>query len=165
MSVEVKRGQVIERDDLLRRLTQMQYARNNLDFRQGSFRARGDVIEVFPAYEADEVIRIELFGDEIERLEVVNPLRGEIVRSLESATVYPANHYVTPQERIVVALEGIAEELEVRVRELRGSGKLLEAQRLEQRTRHDMEMLRAAGVCNASATWTVAPPENHPRPS
>ncbi len=154
MSVEVKRGQVIERDDLLRRLTQMQYARNNLDFRQGSFRARGDVIEVFPAYEADEVIRIELFGDEIERLEVVNPLRGEIVRSLESATVYPANHYVTPQERIVVALEGIAEELEVRVRELRGSGKLLEAQRLEQRTRHDMEMLRAAGVCNGIENYS-----------
>jgi excinuclease ABC subunit B len=154
MSVEIERGQTIERDDLLRRLTQMQYARNHLDFRQGSFRARGDVVEVFPAYEADEVIRVELFGDEIERIEVVNPLRGEVVRSLERATVYPANHYVTPQERIESALEGIGEELEERLGRLRGSGKVLEAQRLEQRTRHDMEMLRAAGVCNGIENYS-----------
>ena len=99
-------------DDLLRRLTQMQYSRNNLDFRRGTFRARGDVVEVFPAYEEDRVIRFELFGDELESILEVDPLRGEILEEKERVTVYPSGHYVTPQERMERAVVGIEEELE-----------------------------------------------------
>jgi len=147
MALPVEVGQVLDRDDLLRGLTKLQYARNNLDFRRGTFRVRGDVIEVFPSYEEDEVIRIELFGDEVERMAVVNPLRGEVLRPLEQATLYPANHYVTPEDRVLTAAEGIAEELDERLHQLNKADKLLEAQRLEQRTRHDLELLRTIGVC------------------
>ncbi len=147
MALSLEVGGTIDRDDLLRRLTQMQYSRNNLDFRRGSFRARGDVVEVFPAYEEGKVIRIELFGDEIEALLEVDPLRGEVLAQRESVQVYPSGHYVTPAERVLLAADGIAEELEGRLRELRKSDRLLEAQRLEQRTRHDLEMMREAGHC------------------
>jgi excinuclease ABC subunit B len=154
MALELRRGQSVVREDLLRRLTQMQYARNNLDFRRGTFRARGDVIEVFPIYEEDVVTRIELFGDEIEALVQVDPLRGEILRDLEKTTIYPAGHYVTPHERLQKAIEGIEGELEERLRELRRADKLLEAQRLESRTRHDLELLREAGVCNGIENYS-----------
>jgi excinuclease ABC subunit B len=147
MSLTLERGQNLERDGLLRRLTMMQYSRNNLDFRRGTFRARGDVIEVFPAYEEDRVIRLELFGDELETILEVDPLRGEVLRELEQATLYPSGHYVTPTERLQRALEGIEDELEQRLAELARAGKLLEKQRLEQRTRYDLELLRATGVC------------------
>ena len=147
MALPLKVGDTVDRDDLLRRLTQMQYSRNNLEFRRGSFRARGDVIEVFPSYEEARVIRIELFGDELEGLLVVDPMRGEILEELEEIKVYPSGHYVTPKERVLGAVAGIAEELEERLPQLRQSGKLLEAQRLEQRTRHDLEMLREVGSC------------------
>ena len=115
MALPVEVGQIIDRDELLRELTRLQYTRNNFDFRRGTFRARGDVIEVFPSYEEDEVIRIELFGDEVDRMSVVNPLRGEVLRPLEGTMVYPANHYVTPEDRILHAVEGIAEELDERL--------------------------------------------------
>ena len=147
MALEVKVGDSIERDDLLRRLTQMQYSRNNLDFRRGTFRARGDVVEIFPAYEEDRVIRVELFGDEIEALLEVDPLRGEILSELKEISIYPSGHYVTPRERVLRACDGIEEELEQRLTELRRGDKLLEAQRLEARTRHDLELLREVGVC------------------
>jgi len=147
MALPVEVGQTVDRDELLRELTRLQYTRNNFDFRRGTFRARGDVIEVFPSYEEDEVIRIELFGDEVERMSVVNPLRGEVLRPLEGTMVYPANHYVTPEDRILQATEGIAEELDERLHQLNKLDKLLEAQRLEQRTRHDLELLRTIGVC------------------
>jgi len=147
MALTLKVGDSIERDDLLRRLTQMQYGRNNLDFRRGTFRARGDVVEVFPAYEEDRTIRIELFGDEIEAILTVDPLRGEILAEREEVALYPSGHYVTPQERVMTAVEGIEQELEERLRELRKSDRLLEAQRLEQRTRRDLEMLREVGTC------------------
>jgi len=147
MALPVRVGDTIEREDLLRRLTQMQYARNNLDFRRGTFRARGDVVEVFPIYEEDRVIRVELFGDEIEALVEVDPLRGEILRELREVTLYPAGHYVTPRERVLHAADGIERELEQRLQELRRADKLLEAQRLESRTRHDLELLREVGVC------------------
>jgi len=147
MSLELERGAALEREGLLRRLTQMQYSRNNLDFRRGTFRARGDVIEVFPAYEEDRVIRLELFGDEVEALLEVDPLRGEVLRELERVTIYPSGHYVTPFERLQKAVEGIGEELEQRLSELKRDGKLVEAQRLEQRTRYDLELMRATGVC------------------
>jgi excinuclease ABC subunit B len=147
MSLPLARGATFERDQLLRRLTRMQYSRNNLDFRRGTFRARGDVIEVFPAYEEDKVIRLELFGDELESILEVDPLRGEVLRELEGTTLYPSGHYVTPAERVARAIEGIEGELEQRLAQLRAGGKLVEAQRLEQRTRYDLELLRATGVC------------------
>ena len=154
MALPLAVGQTIERDDLLRALTAMQYARNNLDFRRGTFRARGDVVEIFPAYEDDVVIRVELFGDEIEQLVLVNPLRGEVLEDLERTLIFPATHYVTPAERIDFAVESISVELDERLLELNKGDKLLEAQRLEQRTRHDLEMLRTAGICNGIENYS-----------
>jgi len=147
MSLALEKGAAFERDALLRRLTQMQYSRNNLDFRRGTFRARGDVIEVFPAYEDERVIRLELFGDELEAILEVDPLRGEVLAELERTTLYPSGHYVTPAERVQHATEGIEAELEERLSALTRDGKLVEKQRLEQRTRYDLELMRATGVC------------------
>ncbi|MDF1838477.1 MAG: excinuclease ABC subunit UvrB [Planctomycetota bacterium] len=154
MSITLGVGQEIERDDLLRNLTQMQYARNNLDFRRGTFRVRGDVVEVFPAYEEDRVLRIEFFGDEIENIVEVNPLLGEILGEQKSVKIYPANPDVTPEDRLERAIPLIEEELEVRLKELRMKDRLLEAQRLEQRTRYDMELLRTTGVCNGIENYS-----------
>ncbi|MEE8468001.1 MAG: excinuclease ABC subunit UvrB, partial [Planctomycetota bacterium] len=152
MSVEV--GMQLDRDDLLRRLTQMQYARHNMDFRRGSFRARGDVVEIFPAYEEDRVVRVEFFGDEVEAITEVNPLLGEVLGDLGKTVLYPASHYVTPQDRLTRALPMIEEELEQQLAALKARGKLLEAQRLEQRTRHDLEMLRSTGLCNGIENYS-----------
>ena len=154
MSLRLATGSTIERDDLLRRLTQMQYSRNNLDFRRGTFRARGDVVEVFPAYEEDRVIRFELFGDELESILEIDPLRGEVLAERQEVTVYPSGHYVTPRERIERAIEGIEQELEQRLGELKRDGRLLEHQRLEQRTRYDLELLRATGMCNGIENYS-----------
>ncbi len=154
MSLGLEVGQEIERDVLLRELTMMQYTRNNLDFRRGTFRSRGDVVEVFPAYEEDRVIRVELFGDEIDALVEVDPLRGEVLADLKRITIYPSGHYVTPQERMEKALGGIEEELEARLYELKRADKLLEAQRLEQRTKFDLAMLRETGICNGIENYS-----------
>ncbi|MDP6938113.1 MAG: excinuclease ABC subunit UvrB [Planctomycetota bacterium] len=154
MAVQVARGEELDRDDLLRNLTQMQYARNHLEFRRGTFRARGDVVEIFPAYEDARVIRIEFFGDEVEAITMVNPLLGEVLQELEEIVLYPANHYVTPQERVDRALPLIEEELEQQLEVFKRKGKVLESQRLEQRTRHDMEMLHATGVCNGIENYS-----------
>jgi excinuclease ABC subunit B len=154
MALPIAVGDSIVREDLLRRLTLMQYARNNFDFRRGTFRARGDVIEIFPAYEEDRVIRVEMFGDDVEALVEVDPLRGEILRDLTQTTIFPANHYVAPTERLVKACEAIEVELAERLAELKKGGKLLEAQRLEQRTRHDLDMLRETGVCNGIENYS-----------
>ena len=154
MALPIAVGDSVQREELLRRLTQMQYARNNYDFRRGTFRARGDVIEIFPAYEDERILRVELFGDEVEALVEVDPLRGEVLRELKSATIYPATHYVAPMDRLLKACEQIELELETRLAELKRQGKLLEAQRLEQRTKHDVEMLRATGVCNGIENYS-----------
>ena len=154
MAVQVARGEELDRDDLLRNLIQMQYARNHLEFRRGTFRARGDVVEIFPAYEDARVIRIEFFGDEVEAITMVNPLLGEVLQELEEIVLYPANHYVTPQERVDRALPLIEEELEQQLEAFKRKGKVLESQRLEQRTRHDMEMLQATGVCNGIENYS-----------
>ena len=154
MALTLEAGQELERDTLLRQLTQMQYARNNLDFRRGTFRARGDVVEIFPAYEEDEVIRVEFFGDEVESLVRVNPLLGEVLGDEQQVVVYPQNHYVTPQERLERAIPLIEVELEERLEQLRSNKKLLEAQRLEQRTRYDLELLRTVGVCNGIENYS-----------
>ncbi len=147
MSVEIDKTKRIERDGLLRRLTAIQYQRNNFEFQRGTFRVRGDVVEIFPAYEESKAIRVELFDDEIEALVVIDPLTGEVLEEPESVTIWPASHYVTPHEQLQKALVTIEAELEERLIELKGAGKLLEAQRLEQRTRFDLEMIQETGTC------------------
>ena len=154
MSVELKVEDEIDRDELLRSLTAIQYQRNNFEFKRGTFRVRGDVIEVYPAYAEDRVIRIELFDTTVERIMEVDPLRGEITEELTGVTIFPANHYITPQERLGRALEAIEAELEAQLPVLRGKGKLLEAQRLEQRTRYDLEILRETGMCSGIENYS-----------
>jgi excinuclease ABC subunit B len=154
LSVKLVRGATWERDAMLRALAQIQYQRDNIDFAQGKFRVRGDVVEIFPAYEEARAIRVEMFGDELEQVLEIDPLRGEILRELDQVTIYPTSHFVTPQARLMLACEAIEKELEAVLPSLRGAGKLLEAQRLEQRTRHDLEMLRATGTCHGIENYS-----------
>jgi excinuclease ABC subunit B len=142
----VEVGQEMSRRDLLQALVRIQYARNDYEFTRGSFRVRGDTVEVFPAYE-EQAIRIELFGDEIERITRFDPLTGEAIVRLQRAAIYPATHFVTQRSTIERAVERIRIELDERLLELRGAGKLLEAQRLEQRSNFDMEMMLEIGTC------------------
>ncbi|MCS6851381.1 MAG: excinuclease ABC subunit UvrB [Gemmataceae bacterium] len=146
MMVHVRRGATIPRDDLLLKLVDIQYQRNDTAFERGRFRVRGDVIEVWPAYE-EFGFRIELFGDEVEALAFINPTSGETLRSVDELYIYPAKHFVTPEERIRIAVEGIRAELEERLAWFRERGRLLEAQRLAARTRFDIEMLLEVGHC------------------
>ena len=146
MMVYLKKGDNIERDKLLLKLVDIQYERNDIAFERGRFRVRGDVVEVWPAYE-EYALRIELFGDEVDALAIINPTSGETLRQVDELYVYPAKHFVTPEERIRGAVEGINAELELRLAEFRKEGKLLEAQRLSARTRFDMEMLSEVGHC------------------
>ncbi len=146
-------GQKIGRRDILAGLVQIQYGRNDIDFRRGTFRVRGDVIEVLPAYE-EQAVRIELFGDEIERITKTDPLTGKAIASLERTAVFPATHYAVDPERLERAIDGILTELERRLMDLRTDGRLLEAQRLEQRTRFDVEMLREMGVCQGIENYS-----------
>ncbi len=139
-------GQEIPRDELLRRLVNIQYVRNDVALSRGSFRVRGDVVEIVPAYE-EHVVRIEFFGDEIEAIRVLDPVTGKTVETKRRVAIYPAGHWVTTRPRLEEALRSIEQELEERLRELRAQGKLLEAQRLEQRTRYDLELLRELGHC------------------
>ncbi|MBN2583555.1 MAG: excinuclease ABC subunit UvrB [Planctomycetes bacterium] len=146
MVVPLSVGQTVERDEFLRRLVDIQYDRNDIDFGRGKFRVRGDTVEVYPAYE-EFAYRIEFFGDDVEMIEIINPTTGTVAGQEQDIYVYPAKHFVMPEDRVERALESIASELDVRLRELRGQGKMLEAQRLEARTRHDMEMMREVGYC------------------
>ena len=146
-------GETIERDDLLRRFVDLQYNRNDLVFKRGGFRVRGDIVELYPAYE-ETAYRIELFGDEIENLEMVNPLTGESLGKVDRLFVYPAVHYVLPEERVKEATESILAELDLRVMEFRRHGKLLEAQRLLARTKYDVEMLREVGYCSGIENYS-----------
>ena len=154
LSVQVKRGQKVQRDVLLRQLTAIQFVRDNFDFQAGRFRVRGDVVEVYPAYEEARAIRIELWGDEVEAIFAIDPLRGEVLETLEQITIYPTSHYVATEDQLVRACETIEQELEVRLRELERQNKLLEAQRLGQRTRHDLEMLRETGLCRGIENYS-----------
>ena len=133
--------------DVIAQLIRMQYQRNDVDFSRGAFRVRGDTIDVFPAEHSELAIRIELFDDEIESLQLFDPLTGRIRQKIPRFTVYPSSHYVTPRDRVVAAIETIKDELRLRLAELVGMGKLVEAQRLEQRTRFDLEMLQEVGHC------------------
>ena len=154
MVLHLVRGERIDQRKLLRRLTDMQYTRNELDLTQGTYRVRGDVIDVFPAESEREAVRVELFDDEIETLSYFDPLTGEILRKVPRLTVYPSSHYVTPRERVDSAIENIREELRERLKELRAADKGLEAQRLEQRTTFDLEMMMEVGYCSGIENYS-----------
>jgi len=147
MVLHLVRGDRLDQRKLLRRLADMQYTRNELDLTQGTYRVRGDVIDIFPAESDREAVRVELFDDEIEALSFFDPLTGEVLRKVPRLTVYPSSHYVTPRERIDNAIEQIREELRERLKDLRANDKLVEAQRLEQRTTFDLEMMMEVGYC------------------
>ncbi len=153
MVVSLALGQRVERDDLLRRLVDLQYERNDIGFGRGKFRVRGDCVDIQPAYE-EFAYRIELFGDEIDRLAMINPTTGEILGSEQQTFIYPAKHYVMPENRIEQGCVSIEEELSARLAELRHAGKLLEAQRLEARTKYDLEMLREVGYCSGIENYS-----------
>ncbi|MBC7818752.1 MAG: excinuclease ABC subunit UvrB, partial [Planctomycetaceae bacterium] len=155
MMVTLRPGDTVDRDELLLRLIDIQYDRNDFEPTRGKFRVRGDVVEVWPAYE-EFAYRIELWGDEVERLSIINPLSGEEAKRLEEMYVYPAKHFVLPQERIAHAVEEIEAELAERLDQLRQEGKLLEAQRLSARTRYDMELLRETGFCPGIENYSRA---------
>ena len=144
LAVEIKRGEIRKRDKLLRHLTDIQYQRNDIDFHRGTFRVRGDVVDIFPVSE-EIAYRVELFGDEVEKITKVNPLTGEILENLDSVKVYPGSHYVTPNEKLKSALNKIQTELDQRLAYFNKNGKLLEAQRIAQRTKFDLEMMEETG--------------------
>jgi excinuclease ABC subunit B len=147
MVLHMSRGDILDQRKLLRRLADMQYTRNEVDLRQGTYRVRGDVIDIFPAESEREAVRVELFDDRIEALSLFDPLTGEVLRRVPRLTVYPSTHYVTPRERIHSAVDEIRGELRTRLAELHAAGKLLEAQRLQQRTLFDLEMMHEVGYC------------------
>ncbi len=144
LSVTLERGERRVRDKLLRQLTDIQYQRNDIDFHRGTFRVRGDVVDIFPASE-EVAYRVEFFGDDIDRLTKLDPLTGEVLANLDTIKVFPSSHYVTPQEKLKQALGKIEGELDVRLKEFKGQGKLVEAQRLDQRTKFDLEMMEQTG--------------------
>jgi excinuclease ABC subunit B len=147
MVLHLKRGERLEQRRLLRRLADMQYTRNELDFSAGTYRVRGDVIDIFPAESARVAVRVELFDEAIESISLFDPLTGEVTRKVPRYTVYPGSHYVTPRERLLAAVSLIRDDLRLRLAELRAEDKLVEAQRLEQRTMFDMEMMQEVGYC------------------
>jgi len=153
MMVFLERGGFCDREEMLRKLVEIQYQRNDYDLHRGSFRVRGDVVEIFPAY-ADTAVRVELFGDEVEGLWEIDPLKGERIQGLYRVPIYPANHYVTPHERREVAFQAILEELDERAALFEREGKLLEAQRLKQRTLFDLEMMREIGTCKGIENYS-----------
>ncbi|CAG9614608.1 excinuclease ABC subunit B [Bacillus sp. AFS018417] len=152
--VSLRVGMEKERNQLLRELVDVQYGRNDIDFQRGTFRVRGDVVEIFPASLDEHCIRIEFFGDEIDRIREVNALTGEVLAEREHVAIFPASHFVTREEKMKVAIENIEKELEERLKELNDNGKLLEAQRIEQRTRYDLEMMREMGFCSGIENYS-----------
>lgn len=154
MVLHLVKGDLINQREILRRLAEMQYTRNDMDLRRSTYRVRGEVIDVFPAESDSEALRIELFDDEIERLSLFDPLTGEITQRLSRYTIYPKNHYVTPREQLLSAVEAIKIELKDRLEQLRQVGKLLEAQRLEQRTLFDIEMILEVGYCSGIENYS-----------
>ncbi|MDP2308065.1 MAG: excinuclease ABC subunit UvrB [Pseudomonadota bacterium] len=154
MVIPIEVGDTIPRRTLLSRLVELQYQRNEQDLHRGTFRARGDVIEIVPAHESEKAYRIELFGDEVEALSEIDPLRGVKLTKLDKICIYPASHYVTPKEKMQRAIDSIRTELQERLEDLRGKGLLLEAQRLEQRTVFDLEMIEQLGFCNGIENYS-----------
>ncbi|MBC1236780.1 excinuclease ABC subunit UvrB [Nostoc sp. 2RC] len=152
-AIPLQIGMEVNQRQVLRDLTNVQYSRNDLEMGRGKFRVRGDVLEIGPAYE-DRIIRVEFFGDEIDAIRYIDPVTGEILKSLEAVNVYPARHFVTPEERLEIACQDIAAELKEQKAYLETAGKLLEAQRIDQRTRYDLEMLQQVGYCNGVENYS-----------
>ncbi|MBB5181011.1 excinuclease ABC subunit B [Planomicrobium koreense] len=152
--VSLRKGMEIERNQLLRKLVDVQYERNDINFIRGTFRVRGDVVEIFPASRDERCLRVEFFGDEIDRIREVDALTGEIIGEREHVAIFPASHFVTREDKMVKAIANIEEELEERLKEMRAEDKLLEAQRLEQRTRYDLEMMREMGFCSGIENYS-----------
>lgn len=166
MVLSIRVGMEMERNQLLRKLVDIQYERNDINFQRGAFRVRGDVVEIFPVSKDEHCVRVEFFGDEVERIREVDALTGEIIGERDHVAIFPASHFVTREEKMRVAIQNIETELEEQLTFLRGEGKLLEAQRLEQRTRYDLEMMREMGFCsgieNYSRHLTLRPPGSTP---
>ncbi len=167
MVLHISRGEQIDQRAVLRRLAELQYKRNDIDFDRASYRVRGDVIDVYPADSDYEAVRIQLFDDEVEDICLFDPLTGEILRTVPRFTIYPKTHYVTPREQILVAVDKIQDELKQRLEQLRSNDKLVEAQRLQERVRYDTEMIRELGYCNGIENYSrylsgVAPGEPPP---
>jgi len=154
MMLHIVRGDRIDQRTVLRRLAELQYTRNDMDFHRGTYRVRGDVIDIFPAESDDEAVRVELFDDEVEQISSFDPLTGEVLNRLARVTIYPKTHYVTPRQRILDAVEGIKVELEERLQYYRDNNLLVEAQRLEQRTRYDIEMMQELGYCSGIENYS-----------
>jgi len=154
MLVHLIGNQESDRDDVLRKLVEIQYTRNDVDFHRGTFRVRGDVVEVFPAYEESSAIRIEFFGDAVDGMYEIDPLRGKVIRSLDRVAIYPASHYVTERSRLLQSVDLILEEMKERVEAYRSNSRFIEAQRIEERTRFDMEMLKEMGYCNGIENYS-----------
>jgi len=154
LMLSLRPGMIRDRDEVIKKLVDIQYTRNEIDFRRGRFRVRGDTLEIFPSTSSEHILRVEFFGDEIERITEVNSLTGEIIGERSHIAVFPASHYATTEEKMKRAMISIEEELNERVAELRSQGKLLEAQRLEQRTRYDLEMMREIGFCQGIENYS-----------
>jgi excinuclease ABC subunit B len=154
MVIFLEKGERIKRNDLLRRFVELQYQRNDLDFFRGTFRVRGDIVDVFPAYEARNAIRLEFFGDQIESIWEIDPLLGKKQREMKKAALFPSSHYVLERPKLERAMESIRDELRERLQELKGKNKLLEAQRLEQRTMYDLEMIEEMGYCSGIENYS-----------
>ncbi|MDD4903412.1 MAG: excinuclease ABC subunit UvrB, partial [Candidatus Bipolaricaulis sp.] len=153
MSITLEQGSTWDRDDVMRRMVGLQYTRNEIGFERGTFRARGDTLEIIPAYE-ERVVRLEFFGDEIERIALLDPVSGHPIEEVPTITIFPASHFITPEEQVQRATSTIEEELEERLTVLRNENHLLEAQRLEQRTRYDLEMMQQMGYCNGIENYS-----------
>ncbi|REI09055.1 excinuclease ABC subunit UvrB [Staphylococcus felis] len=153
--VSIRVGMEMDRSELLRKLVDVQYTRNDIDFSRGTFRVRGDVVEIFPASRDELCIRVEFFGDEIDRISEINYLTGEVIREREHFALFPASHFVTREEKMKVAIERIEKELDTQLAKLKSENKLLEAQRLEQRTNYDLEMMREMGFCSGIENYSV----------
>ena len=154
MILHLDRGETIDQRSILRRLSSMQYTRNDIDFRRATFRVRGDVIDIYPADSDRDALRIELFGDEIERLVWIDPLTGEVINETPRATIYPKTHYVTPKETVLDCLKTVREELKERIKFLKDNEKLVEAQRLQERTTYDLEMMQELGYCQGIENYS-----------
>ncbi len=154
MLLEVKKGDEANLSDILNKLTDIRYERNDIDFHRGTFRVRGDIVDIFPAYEEEIAVRIEFFGNEISMIAEIDPLRGTVIRRLSKTAIYPASHYVADEVTLKSAVKSIKEELKDRLMELKAMGKLVEAQRLEQRTMYDLEMMQEMGYCSGIENYS-----------
>ena len=154
LSVSLREGMTIDRDELLRRLVEMQYTRNDFESERGTFRVRGEVIEIIPAASQEKAVRVEMFGDEIDRIAEVDIVTGKALRYMNHVMIFPASHYATSKDKMDRCLESIEEDLQAQLQTFRENGRLLEAQRLEQRTHYDIEMMREIGYCSGIENYS-----------